>query len=119
MRDHLNNELDKEEDVEQLYQTYVKCDKHGRSTKFITNWNLIHIARSILPALDLLGHKGVKAIAKRMNRYNCHPYPGLVSECVANEMTLNCPTERFHNTAQCKVTRDYLLACMDYLKYKQ
>lgn len=37
VRDHLNNELDKEEDVEQLYQTYVKCDKHGRSTKFITN----------------------------------------------------------------------------------
>lgn len=71
------------------------------------------------PALDLLEHKGVKSISKRLNRYNCHPYPGLVFECVANEMIINCPAERFHNTAQCKVSRDYLVACMDYLKYKQ
>lgn len=54
-----------------------------------------------------------------MSRYNCHPYPGLVFECVANEMIINCPTDRFHKTAQCKVSREYLLACMDYLKYKQ
>lgn len=37
VRDHIYNILDKEEDVEQLYQTYVKCDKHGRNTKLNTN----------------------------------------------------------------------------------
>ncbi|KAH8394712.1 hypothetical protein KR222_002417, partial [Zaprionus bogoriensis] len=97
VRVHLESELHKDEDVEQLYATYVKCDKHAR---------------------ELLDHKGVKVIAKRMGRYNCHPYPGLVLECVANDMILNCPADRFHQTAQCKITREYLQQCMDYLKYK-
>ncbi|EDW02054.1 general odorant-binding protein 68 [Drosophila grimshawi] len=96
IRFHLEHDLADAEDEELLYQTYVKCDKH---------------------ALDQLGHNGVKAVAKRLAPHGCHPYPGLVLECVANEMILNCPPKRFHKTAQCRVTRDYLRQCMQFLKH--
>lgn len=63
-------------------------------------------------------HTGVKKLAKRLSSYGCHPYPGLVFECVANEMILNCPAKKFQQTAACKETRNYLKQCMQYLKYK-
>lgn len=69
-------------------------------------------------ALSLMPHKGVKQLAKRLSRLGCHPYPGLVLECVANEMILHCPTKRFRQTAQCEETRNHLKQCMQYLKYK-
>nr|ABC86506.1 IP01825p [Drosophila melanogaster] len=69
-------------------------------------------------ALSLMPHKGVKQLSKRLSRLGCHPYPGLVLECVANEMILHCPTKRFRQTAQCEETRNHLKQCMQYLKYK-
>lgn len=33
VRAHLDSELENEEDADQLYETYVKCDKHGESRK--------------------------------------------------------------------------------------
>ncbi|KAH8299745.1 hypothetical protein KR044_005464, partial [Drosophila immigrans] len=94
---HLAEELDSEAEQTLLYETYVKCDKH---------------------ALALLRHKGVQAIGKHLAAQGCHVYPGLVLECVANEMILHCPTERFSNTPQCGATRDYLRQCIEYLKYQ-
>ncbi|XP_017068718.1 uncharacterized protein LOC108106263 [Drosophila eugracilis] len=97
VREHLENDLVHDEDVKLLYDTYVKCDRH---------------------ALALLPHKGVKQLGKRLSQHGCHPYPGLVLECVANEMILHCPAKRFHQTAQCEETRNHLKQCMQYLKYK-
>ncbi|ALC40595.1 Obp46a [Drosophila busckii] len=97
VRAHLEMELADEADEKLLYETYVKCDKH---------------------ALELLTHKGVQALAKRLEAHGCHVYPGLVMECVSNEMTLNCPPKRFHNDAACTTNRDYLKKCMHFLKYK-
>ncbi|XP_002080891.2 general odorant-binding protein 68 [Drosophila simulans] len=97
VKEHLESDLVNDADIELLYDTYVKCDKH---------------------ALSLMPHKGVKQLAKRLSRHGCHPYPGLVLECVANEMILHCPTKRFRQTAQCEETRNHLKQCMQYLKYK-
>ncbi|XP_062136003.1 uncharacterized protein LOC133845540 [Drosophila sulfurigaster albostrigata] len=97
IKEHLEDELDSKAEQKQLYETYVKCDKH---------------------ALSLLRHKGVQAIAKHLTTHGCHVYPGLVLECVANEMILHCPAERFSKVAQCRATRDYLRQCFAYLKYK-
>ncbi|XP_017054410.1 general odorant-binding protein 68 [Drosophila ficusphila] len=97
VKEHLESDLVNDADVDLLFNTYIKCDKH---------------------ALFLLPHKGVKQLAKRLSRYGCHPYPGLVLECVANEMILHCPAKRFHQTAQCEETRNHLKQCIHYLKYK-
>ncbi|XP_030388409.1 uncharacterized protein LOC115634686 [Scaptodrosophila lebanonensis] len=94
---HLESELADDADEALLYETYVKCDKHATS---------------------LLSHKSVKSLSKRLDAYGCHPYPGLVMECVSNDMILNCPPKRFHDTAQCRVARDYLRNCMTHVKYK-
>ncbi|XP_020801057.1 general odorant-binding protein 66 [Drosophila serrata] len=97
VKEQLEMDLVNDDDIELLYQTYIKCDKH---------------------ALELLPHKAVKKLARRLSKHGCHPYPGLVLECVANEMILNCPVKRFHQTAQCEATRNHLRQCMQYLKYK-
>ncbi|XP_016969844.1 uncharacterized protein LOC108037719 [Drosophila rhopaloa] len=97
VKEHLESDLVNDADVTLLFDTYLKCDKH---------------------ALSLLPHKGVKQLARRLLRQGCHPYPGLVLECVANEMILHCPVKRFHQTAQCEETRNHLKQCMQYLKYK-
>ncbi|XP_064542315.1 uncharacterized protein Obp46a isoform X1 [Drosophila montana] len=96
VREHLENDLADAADEALLYETYVKCDRH---------------------ALTLLSHKGVQSLAKRLAPHGCHPYPGLVLECVANEMILKCPPKRFHQTPQCRVARDFLRECMQHLKY--
>ncbi|XP_023033549.1 uncharacterized protein LOC6645996 isoform X1 [Drosophila willistoni] len=96
VREHLESELADDADEALLYQTYIKCDKH---------------------AISLLPRPSVKQLAKRLTRYGCHPYPGLVMECVSNEMILNCPAHRFHESPQCKTSRDYLRECMHYVKY--
>ncbi|XP_041563574.1 general odorant-binding protein 68 isoform X2 [Drosophila elegans] len=97
VKEHLESDLVNDADVALLYDTYIKCDKH---------------------ALSLMPHKGVKQLARRLSHHGCHPYPGLVLECVANEMILHCPAKRFHQTAQCEETRNHLKQCMQYLKYK-
>ncbi|KAM8714486.1 hypothetical protein ACLKA7_014590 [Drosophila subpalustris] len=97
IKEHLSQELDNEAGETLLYETYVKCDKH---------------------ALGLLSHKAVQSLAKRLTPHGCRAYPGLVLECVANEMILNCPAQRFHDSPQCRVTRDLLRQCKEYLKYK-
>ncbi|XP_001360825.2 uncharacterized protein Obp46a [Drosophila pseudoobscura] len=96
VREHLESELANDEDEALLYQTYSQCEKH---------------------ALSLLPHKSVKLLAKRMASFGCHPFAGLVMECVANEMILNCPARRFHQTPQCVETRNQLRQCKQSLKY--
>ncbi|KAH8370792.1 hypothetical protein KR093_004968 [Drosophila rubida] len=97
IKEHLAEELLNAAEQKQLYDTYVKCDKH---------------------ALALLRHKGVQTIGKHLATHGCHVYPGLVQECMANEMILHCPAKRFSKSAQCGATRDYLRQCIEYLKYK-
>ncbi|XP_033252211.1 uncharacterized protein LOC117191459 [Drosophila miranda] len=96
VREHLESELANDEDEALLYQTYSQCEKH---------------------ALSLLPRKSVKSLAKLMASFGCHPFAGLVMECVANEMILNCPAKRFHQTPQCVDTRNQLRHCKQTLKY--
>ncbi|EDW08883.1 uncharacterized protein LOC6579051 [Drosophila mojavensis] len=90
VREHLENDLANAADEALLYEAYVKCDKH---------------------ALGQLEHKDVQLLAKRLTTYGCHPFPGLVMECMVREMILKCPADRFHKTAQCRVVRQYLQKC--------
>ncbi|KAH8272874.1 hypothetical protein KR018_006189 [Drosophila ironensis] len=117
VRDHLENEIVNDDDIETMIATYTKCEKHGEGE--ISSGNTSNPPyHPLFLATTLMNHNGVKKLAQRLSKHGCHPFPGLVFECVANEMILNCPDKRFHKTAQCSETRKYLRQCMEYLKYK-
>ncbi|XP_037942075.1 uncharacterized protein LOC119674987 [Teleopsis dalmanni] len=93
---HHLSELHGDEASEALMlKTYEMCGKHAK---------------------DMLEHKHVKELAERLKKYNCHVYPGLVFECVSNELILNCPPKQYHSNAPCDHAKDYLKSCLKHKK---